>query len=170
MNTKIGKNTLGDNNKMSVTLKEYGRSTHDLSYAWRSTMGVGSLVPFMKVLALPGDTININLDTKILTHPTIGPLFGSFKFQADIFTCPIRLYNAQLHNNKLGIGMDMKKVKLPKLSAAAKGYTNSSSIFNYAVLFYYISVELPVTQLKVDSWMVWILWSKGNSCNGSSNL
>ena len=131
MNTNIGKNTLGDSNKMSVTLKEYGRSTHDLSYAWRSTMGVGSLVPFMKVLALPGDTININLDTKILTHPTIGPLFGSFKFQADIFTCPIRLYNAQLHNNKLGIGMDMKKVKLPKLSAAAKGYTNSSSIFNY---------------------------------------
>lgn len=131
MKTNIGKNTLGDNNKMSVTLREYGRSTHDLSYAWRSTMGVGSLVPFMKVLALPGDTININLDTKILTHPTIGPLFGSFKFQADIFTCPIRLYNAQLHNNKLGIGMDMKKVKLPKLSAAAEGYTNSSSIFNY---------------------------------------
>ena len=131
MKTNIGKNTLGDNNKMSVELREYGRSTHDLSYAWRSTMGIGSLVPFMKILALPGDTININLDTKILTHPTIGPLFGSFKFQADIFTCPIRLYNAQLHNNKLGIGLDMKKVKLPKLSAAAEGYTNSSSIFNY---------------------------------------
>ena len=94
-------------------------------------MGIGTLVPFMKVLALPGDTVNINLNTKILTHPTIGPLFGSFKFQADVFTCPIRLYNAQLHNNKLGIGMDMKKVKLPKLCAAAEGYTTSSSIFNY---------------------------------------
>ena len=35
MKVNIGKNTLGDNNKMSVALKEYGRSTHDLSYAWR---------------------------------------------------------------------------------------------------------------------------------------
>ena len=110
----IGKNTLGDNNKMSVSLREYGRSTHDLSYAWRSPMGVGTLVPFMKILALPGDTFDINLDAKVLTHPTVGPLFGQFKMQMDVFTCPLRLYQAQLHNNALNIGLDMKTVKLPK--------------------------------------------------------
>lgn len=114
MKVNIGKNTLGDNNKMSVSLREYGRSTHDLSYAWRSPMGVGTLVPFMKLLALPGDTFDIDLDTKVLTHPTVGPLFGQFKMQLDVFTCPIRLYQAQLHNNALNIGLDMKKVKLPK--------------------------------------------------------
>lgn len=114
MKVNIGKNTLGDNNKMSVELKEYGRSTHDLSYAWRSPMGVGTLVPFMKILALPGDTFDIDLDTKVLTHPTVGPLFGQFKMQLDVFTCPLRLYQAQLHNNALNIGLDMKKVKLPK--------------------------------------------------------
>lgn len=116
MKVNIGKNTLGDNNKMSVSLKEYGRSTHDLSYAWRSPMGVGTLVPFMKILALPGDTFDIDLDTKVLTHPTVGPLFGQFKMQLDVFTCPIRLYQAQLHNNALNIGLDMKKVKLPKFA------------------------------------------------------
>lgn len=114
MKVNIGKNTLGDNNKMSVSLREYGRSTHDLSYAWRSPMGVGTLVPFMKLIALPGDTFDINLDAKVLTHPTVGPLFGQFKMQLDIFTCPLRLYQAQLHNNALNIGLDMKKVKLPK--------------------------------------------------------
>lgn len=114
MKVNIGKNTLGDNNKLSVSLREYGRSTHDLSYAWRSPMGVGTLVPFMKLLALPGDTFDIDLDTKVLTHPTVGPLFGQFKMQLDVFTCPIRLYQAQLHNNALNIGLDMKKVKLPK--------------------------------------------------------
>lgn len=114
MKVNIGKNTLGDNNKMSVSLKEYGRSTHDLSYAWRSPMGVGTLVPFMKLLALPGDTFDIDLDSKVLTHPTVGPLFGQFKMQLDVFTCPLRLYQAQLHNNALNIGLDMKKVKLPK--------------------------------------------------------
>ena len=113
MKINIGKNTLGDSNKMSVSLKEYGRSTHNLSSAWRSPMGVGTLVPFMKTVGLPGDTFDIELDTRIMTHPTVGPLFGSFKFQADVFTCPIRLYNAMLHNNTLNIGLDMSKVKLP---------------------------------------------------------
>jgi hypothetical protein len=127
----IGKNTLGDSGKMAISLKEYGRSTHNMNYAWRSTMGVGTLVPFMKVLALPGDTMNIQLDTKIMTHPTIGPLFGSYKFQADVFTCPIRLYNAMLHNNALGVGLDMKKVKLPKLQTENIGKTGSASIWNY---------------------------------------
>lgn len=131
MKINIGKNTLGDSDKMSVSLKDYGRSTHNLNYAWRSTMGIGSLVPFMKVLALPGDTFNIQLDNKIMTHPTIGPLFGSFKFQADVFTCPIRLYNAMLHNNALGVGLDMKKVKLPKLQTTNEGNTGSASIWNY---------------------------------------
>lgn len=113
MKVNIGKNTLGDSDKMSISLKEYGRSTHNLSSAWRSPMGVGTLVPFMKLVGLPGDTFDIDLDTRIMTHPTIGPLFGSFKFQADVFTCPIRLYNAMLHNNTLNIGLDMSKVKLP---------------------------------------------------------
>lgn len=131
MNVNIGKNTLGDSDKMSVSLRDYGRSTHNLNYAWRSTMGIGSLVPFMKVLALPGDTFNIQLDSKIMTHPTIGPLFGSFKFQADVFTCPIRLYNAMLHNNALGVGLDMKKVKMPKLQTTNEGRTGSASIWNY---------------------------------------
>ena len=57
-----------------------------------------------------------------MTHPTIGPLFGSFKFQADVFTCPIRLYNAMLHNNTLNIGLDMSKVKLPTAGMWTKSY------------------------------------------------
>ena len=124
MKKSIGKNTLGGGNKMEVNLKTYSRSTHNLSYAWRSTMGVGTLVPFMKILAMPGDTFDIDLESKILTHPTVGPLFGSFKFQADVFTCPIRLYNAMLHNNALNIGLNMETVKLPKL--ARNIYDNST--------------------------------------------
>ena len=53
MQVNIGKNTLGDNDKMSVSLREYDRSTHDLSFAWRSSMGVGTLVPCLKILGTP---------------------------------------------------------------------------------------------------------------------
>ena len=111
----IGKNTLGGGKKMNVDLKTYNRSTHDLSYIWRSSMSAGTLVPFCKILMTPGDTMEIDLTHQIMTHPTIGPLFGSYKVQADVFQCPIRLYNAMLHNNALNIGLKMSDVKLPKI-------------------------------------------------------
>ena len=104
---------------MKVDLKTYNRSTHNLSYAWRSSMGVGTLVPCLKLVGLPGDTFDIDIDTKVLTHPTVGPLFGSYKLQIDIFTAPFRLYNAMLHNNALNVGLDISKVKLPTLTYLA---------------------------------------------------
>lgn len=109
----IGKNTLGGGKKMNVQLHTYSRSTHDLSSVWRNTQSPGTLVPFMVEVALPGDTWEIGLDANVMTHPTVGPLFGSFKLQLDVFEAPMRLYQAQLHNNALKIGLDMSKVKLP---------------------------------------------------------
>lgn len=125
---QIGKNTLGDSDKMRVDLRTYNRSTHNLSRAWRSTMGVGTLVPCFKEMALPGDTFDISIAQKVLTHPTIGPLFGSYKLQVDIFTCPIRLYNAMLHNNALNVGLDMSKVKLPKITFSSAKYKEATDI------------------------------------------
>lgn len=113
MKVSIGKNTLGGGKKMMTRLNNYNRSTHDLSCVVRTTMAPGVLVPTMKQLVLPGDTFPIETRCHTLTHPTIGPLFGSFKQQNDFFFCPIRLYNAMLHNNALNIGLDMKQVKLP---------------------------------------------------------
>ena len=113
MKVSIGKNTLGGGKKMTTRLNNYNRSTHDLSFVMRTTMAPGVLVPTMKQLLLPGDTFPIKTRCHTLTHPTIGPLFGSFKQQNDFFFCPIRLYNAMLHNNALNIGLDMKKVKFP---------------------------------------------------------
>lgn len=113
MKVSIGKNTLGGGKKMTTRLNNYNRSTHDNSFVIRTTMAPGVLVPTMTELLLPGDTYSIQTRCHTLTHPTIGPLFGSFKQQNDFFFCPIRLYNAMLHNNALNIGLDIKKVKFP---------------------------------------------------------
>lgn len=118
---KIGKNTLGSGKKMTVDMKTYNRSTHDMSYIWRNTQAPATLVPFMKKLALPGDITDIDLDAKVLTHPTVGPLYGSYKLQLDVFTCPIRLYVSALHNNSLKVGLNMAKVKMPKLKIQLQG-------------------------------------------------
>lgn len=115
MKVSIGKNTLGGGKKMMTRLNNYNRSTHDLSTVIRTTMAPGTLVPTLKLLMLPGDTFPIETRCHTLTHPTVGPLFGSFKQQNDFFFCPLRLYNSSLHNNMLNIGLNMKSVRFPTL-------------------------------------------------------
>lgn len=121
----IGKNTIGDNNKMSVNLHNYNMSTHDLSTIVRNTQSPGTLVPNLCLVGQKGDTIDIDIDANVLTHPTTGPLFGSFKLEHHIYTAPVRLYNSWLHNNRTKIGLNMAQVKLPQITVALnKRYDN----------------------------------------------
>ena len=141
----IGKNTLGDNGKMKVQMRTYNRSTHNLSYIWRNTQAVGTLVPFMSIPMMKGDTFKIKLQPNVLTHPTVGPLFGSFKQQNDIFFCPIRLYNSWLHNNKLKIGLNMQQIKLPQIVLSAEkpmnDKTHEPNALNPSSLLYYLGIR-----------------------------
>ena len=123
----LGKNTLGDNNKMKVAMRDYDMSTHDISTVFRSSIGVGMLVPFCKILCQKGDIIDLNLINKTLSQPTLGPLFGSFKLQHFLFFGGFRLYNSWLHNNRTGIGMKMSDIKLPMMKANTKGVTTAAT-------------------------------------------
>ena len=111
----IGKNTIGDNNKMSVKMHEYNMSTHDLSTIVRNTQSPGTLVPNLCLIGQKGDTFDIDVEANVLTHPTTGPLFGSFKLEHHIYAAPVRLYNSWLHNNRTKIGLNMAQVKLPQI-------------------------------------------------------
>lgn len=137
----LGGDRLGSGKKEKVYLHGYERSTHDLSFAWRSSMSAGTLVPFLSMPALPGDTIDIDLDCDVKTLPTIGPLFGSYKVQLDVFQIPIRLYNGKLHMNMLNIGMNMEEVGLPQLQLKAtsndkKRYGNNEQVNPSSILKY----------------------------------
>lgn len=122
----LGKNTLGDNNKMKIAMRDYDMSTHDISTICRTSLGVGMLVPFCKILCQKGDIIDINLINKTLSQPTLGPLFGSFKLQHFMFFGGFRLYNSWLHNNRTGIGMKMSDIKLPMMIAKTNGTTTKA--------------------------------------------
>lgn len=111
----LGGDRLGSGSKNNISMHAYNRSTHDLSRAWRSSMNVGTLVPFFVEPALPGDTWSLDMEALVRTMPAVGPLYGSYKLQLDVFECPIRLYNGLLHNNMTKIGMNMAQVKLPKI-------------------------------------------------------
>lgn len=123
----IGKNTIGDNNKMSVSLHDYNMSTHDLSTIVRNTQSPGTLVPNLCLVAQKGDTFDIDIDSNVLTHPTTGPLFGSFKLEHHIYTGPVRLYNSWLHNNRTKIGLNMEQVKLPQIKVNIRTLSDTPS-------------------------------------------
>lgn len=135
----LGKNTLGDNNKMKVAMRDYDMSTHDISTVFRSSLGVGMLVPFCKILCQKGDIIDLDLINKTLSQPTLGPLFGSFKLQHFLFFGGFRLYNSWLHNNRTGIGMKMSDIKLPMMIANTTGVaTEASTNISASALYKYL--------------------------------
>lgn len=139
MKTELGGDRLGSGNKQEISMKNYERSSHDLGYIWRSSMAAGTLVPFMSEVALPGDSFDIDLECDVKTLPTIGPLFGSYKVQLDVFQCPVRLYQGKLHMNMLNIGLEMSDIYLPQMELQANykqgegdnQQVNPSSIFSY---------------------------------------
>ena len=113
MKKTLGGERVGSGSNMQVELHNYGRSTHNLDSIFRTTMSIGTLVPFMNLVVLPGDTFEIDLNADVKTLPTRGPLFGSLKLQMDVYSVPVRLFQGKIHNNKLNVGMDMSKIKLP---------------------------------------------------------
>lgn len=120
MKKTLGGDRLRSENKMTVDLPEFGRSSHNVDKIIRTTQASGTLVPYWCQIGLDGTTFYIDIETKVKTLPTVGPVFGSFKHQIDLFVIPIRLYIAALHNNALGIGLNMSKVFLPKFDLNRK--------------------------------------------------
>ena len=100
---------------MTVQLENFGRSSHNIGGIIATDQAAGTIVPYFCDIATNGTTYYIDMATKTRTLPTVGPLFGSFKHQLDWFSIPIRLYIGALHNNALGIGMNMAQIKMPKM-------------------------------------------------------
>lgn len=120
MKKNLGGDRLGSGAKNAVELHSYQKSTHNLDKITRTTMGAGTLVPIFCELMQQGDDWEIDIDALIQTHPTEGPLFGSFKVQVDVFTAPMRLYQGKMHMNLMEQGTAMNQIKIPQIEVNAK--------------------------------------------------
>lgn len=125
MKKTLGGDRLRSESKMEVYLPNFGRSSHNVGKIIRTSQACGTIVPYWCQIGLDGTTFYIDITTKVKTMPTTGPVFGSFKHQIDVFVIPIRLYIAALHNNALGVGLNMSKVLLPQFEV----YTANASIY-----------------------------------------
>lgn len=142
MKKTLGGDRLRSESKMEVYLPNFGRSSHNVGKIIRTSQACGTIVPYWCQIGLDGTTFYIDITTKVKTLPTTGPVFGSFKHQIDVFVIPIRLYIAALHNNALGVGLNMSKVLLPYFQAFSantsiyktdtnRGQVNPSSLLSY---------------------------------------
>ena len=125
MKRTLGGDRIRSESKMEVYLPNFGRSSHNIGKIIRTSQACGTIVPYWCQIGMDGTTFYIDITTKVKTLPTTGPVFGSFKHQIDIFVIPIRLYIAALHNNALGVGLNMSKVLLPYFQV----YTANTSIY-----------------------------------------
>lgn len=142
MKKTLGGDRLRSESKMEVYLPNFGRSSHNVGKIIRTSQACGTIVPYWCQIGLDGTTFYIDITTKVKTLPTTGPVFGSFKHQIDVFVIPIRLYIAALHNNALGVGLNMSKVLLPRFLVYSantsiyendtnRGQVNPSSLISY---------------------------------------
>lgn len=125
MKKTLGGDRLRSESKMEVYLPNFGRSSHNVGKIIRTSQACGTIVPYWCQIGMDGTTFYLDITTKVKTLPTTGPVFGSFKHQIDVFVIPIRLYIAALHNNALGVGLNMSKVLLPQFQV----YTANTSIY-----------------------------------------
>lgn len=142
MKKTLGGDRIRSESKMEVYLPNFGRSSHNVGKIIRTSQACGTIVPYWCQIGLDGTTFYIDITTKVKTMPTTGPVFGSFKHQIDVFVIPIRLYVAALHNNALGVGLNMSKVLLPQFlvntantsiykNDTNRGQVNPSSLLSY---------------------------------------
>lgn len=142
MKKTLGGDRIRSESKMEVYLPNFGRSSHNVGKIIRTSQACGTIVPYWCQIGLDGTTFYIDITTKVKTLPTTGPVFGSFKHQIDVFVIPIRLYIAALHNNALGVGLNMSKVLLPQFTVHTantsiyeddtnRGQVNPSSLLSY---------------------------------------
>lgn len=142
MKKTLGGDRIRSESKMEVYLPNFGRSSHNIGKIIRTSQACGTIVPYWCQIGLDGTTFYIDITTKVKTLPTTGPVFGSFKHQIDVFVIPIRLYIAALHNNALGVGLNMSKVLLPQFQVYSantsiyendtnRGQVNPSSLLSY---------------------------------------
>lgn len=82
----VGGDRLGTGGVLTTSLQAYERSTFDVGKTVKTTQGPGTLVPIYVEIVEKADIWDIELTMHTLTQPTVGPIFGMYKQQVDVFT------------------------------------------------------------------------------------
>lgn len=119
---KIGGERIGSGSKMNVQAEGYGYSTHDVSKIRRTSISFGTIVPMFTWLMTSGSRLRLKLDALITSNALLYQLYGSAKFQIDVFSARLALYNPKMLLNLNDQGYNISDIKFPLMELTTKGY------------------------------------------------
>lgn len=119
---KLGGERIGSGNKMTVTAHGYGYSTHDVSKVRRTSISFGTIVPMGQWLLTTGSRLRINLDALVTSNALLYQLYGSAKFQLDVFSARMALYNPKMLLNLNDQGFEIEDIKFPQMELETMGF------------------------------------------------
>lgn len=67
------------------------RSRFNLSHSYKTTGGIGKLIPVLCREVIPGDVWNLNTSTLVRMSPTLAPIMHNFNIRTESFFVPNRL-------------------------------------------------------------------------------
>lgn len=130
---KIGGDRIGSGGKMAVTAHGYGYSTHDVSKVRRISMSFGTIVPMYTWLMTSGSRMRMRLDALITSNALLYQLYGSAKFQLDVFSARVALYNPKMQLNLNDQGYEIEDIKFPQLRLTTKPLLTTENISNIQI-------------------------------------
>lgn len=75
----------------SIPRPKVKRSRFNLSHSYKTTGGIGKLIPVLCREVIPGDIWNVNTSTLVRMSPTIAPIMHNFAIRTECFFVPNRL-------------------------------------------------------------------------------
>lgn len=118
---KLGGDRIGSGNKMTVSAHGYGYSTHDVGTVTRTSMSFGTIVPMAAWTLTTGSRLRIRLDALITSNALLYQLYGSAKFQVDVFSARMALYNPKMLLNLNDQGYEISDIVFPQMELKTRG-------------------------------------------------
>lgn len=122
---KLGGDRIGSGNKMTVSAHGYGYSTHDVGTVTRTSMSFGTIVPMAQWHLTTGSRLRMKLDALITSNALLYQLYGSAKFQIDVFSARMALYNPKMLLNLNDQGYEIEDIKFPLMELITNGVSKN---------------------------------------------
>lgn len=134
-----------------VLMKAPKTSNFDLSRKSRFTAAPGLLYPVLVEDCLPGDKINLDINSLVKTYPTLAPILGSFKLQFDVFYCPWKNYLPNMHSNTPSFNPQNMPLPYLRFTPQESDYTNTYSRVAPGSLLDFLGFPVGFTAMNTGS-------------------
>lgn len=165
---KIGGDRIGSGGGMTVSAHGYGYSTHNNSKVRRTSMSFGTIVPMGIWMMTTNSRIRMRLDALITSNALLYQLYGSAKFQLDVYSARMALYNPKMLLNLNDQGYEIGDIKFPQMELETEGIisapfstghqVNTSALLRYLGIAYNGQNEngraQPVTRQYNAMWLL----------------